>query len=416
MSGSRLGGANSRFQIGLNDETLALLGCAVVLFGAVLWTANAPNAEKTDFSLTYVGAKIVHDGLGRKLYDMSLQKQLRDSIYQHPVPLFFEHPPFEALLLSPLAAVPFRTAYLIWGLVNATVLLALILLLRSYLSWPTEGIAYVFMWLLFAPLWVTLYQGQTSLLLLTAYFLSFAMLKRDKNFHGGLALGLGLFKFQFVVPFVFIFLLRRKWRFVGGFMVAATAAAILSLAAVGRKGIIQYAQFLLAISKNPQNVHLGSGVDMPTIHGFTFAILGQTFSGRALSLIVALLSLGLVIWMAWRWDQLNGQGFDLMFSAAIASALLCGSHMFAHDFSPLILAMLLAASHVRALAVPGRVLWPSVATKVALALFWAVPIYFLFVKWHCLFLLAPVLFLFVWGATNCATLPVRAVRTLTVTG
>ena len=88
--------------IGINEMTLGLLGAAVLLYGAVLWCARGPNVEKTDFSLTYVGAQIVHQGLGSRLYELDLQKQVRDSLFQHPNPLFFEHPPFEALLLSAL--------------------------------------------------------------------------------------------------------------------------------------------------------------------------------------------------------------------------------------------------------------------------------------------------------------------------
>src|ERR1700746_2883613 len=103
------------FPLGLNDSTLALLGAAILLVSAVVWSAQSPRLEKTDFSLTYVGATIVHAGLGQRLYDVELQKHTRDSLFQHPNPLFFEHPPFEALLLSPLAALPFRTAYLVWG-------------------------------------------------------------------------------------------------------------------------------------------------------------------------------------------------------------------------------------------------------------------------------------------------------------
>ena len=36
-------------------------------------------------------------------------------------------------------------------------------------------------------------------------------------FAAGVALGLALLKFQFAVPFAVIFLLRRQWRFLGGF-------------------------------------------------------------------------------------------------------------------------------------------------------------------------------------------------------
>src|SRR6266567_9508800 len=129
---------SSAMNIGFNDSTLGLLGSAILLFGAVLWSARGAGVEKTDFSLTYVGAQIVHQGLGGRLYDLDLQKQVRDSLFEHPSPLFFEHPPFEALLFSPLAAFSFRTAYLIWGLFNAVVWLFLIYFLRPHLPWPAE--------------------------------------------------------------------------------------------------------------------------------------------------------------------------------------------------------------------------------------------------------------------------------------
>ena len=40
-------------------------------------------------------------------------------------PLIYEHPPFEALLMAPLGALPYKTAYLIWGLVNVVIWLTL---------------------------------------------------------------------------------------------------------------------------------------------------------------------------------------------------------------------------------------------------------------------------------------------------
>jgi len=189
------------------------MAASILLVSAAIWCAHGPNAEKTDFSLTYVGARIVYQGLGHNLYDLTLQKQTRDSLFEHPNPLFFEHPPFEALLFSPLAVFSFRTAYLIWGLFNAVVWLFLIYFLRPHLPWPAEDLGYVFLWLLFAPLGVALYQGQSSLVLLALYAISFVCLKHRKESLAGFVLGLGLFKFQLALPFVLILVFRKKWRF-----------------------------------------------------------------------------------------------------------------------------------------------------------------------------------------------------------
>src|SRR5262249_39874148 len=278
------------FVLGLNEGTLVLVATGILLFAAAFWCAGGPNVEKTDFSLTYVGARIVHQGLGPRLYDVTLQKQVRDSLFEHPSPLFFEHPPFEALMFSPMAALPFRKAYRIWALFNAALWLLLIFFLRRHLQWPKEDLGYICLWLLFAPLGVALYQGQSSLVLLGLYAVTFVCLKRSQDFAAGLALGFGLFKFQFVLPFVLIFMLRRKWKFLGGFAISALMVGLLSLLTVGSLGLMKYARFVLAIGSNPQNESYGSAVDMPTLYGLTYAILGHTISHTGFDVLVTLLS------------------------------------------------------------------------------------------------------------------------------
>lgn len=387
------------FTLGLNDGTLGLLIAAILLYTAVLWTANGPNVERTDFSLSYVGAKIVHTGTGAHLYDLDLQKQLRNSLFLRPVPLFFEHPPFEAWLLSPLAAHSFRAAYRVWGLLNVTVWLVLIVVLRRYLPWPHESLGYIFFWLLFAPLGVALYQGQSSLLVLASFALAFLLLKRQKCFSAGIALGFGLLKFQFVLPFALIFLLRRKWRFLGGFALCASTLILISIAVIGWTGVIGYARFLLAIGANPQNVSFGSGVDMPTIQGFVFALTGGRLTGLALNVVAATLSIALLAWIALRWERAeDNSSFDLTFAAAVAVALLSSSHMFTHDFAPLVIPMFLVAAQLSQEKNRSTNSVACLALRFTLVLFWMFPIYFLLVKWHCLFLMAPVLLVFVWAA------------------
>jgi hypothetical protein len=384
---------------GLNDGTLGLLATAILVLAAVLWSARGPNVERTDFSLTYVGATIVRHGLGQYLYDIALQKQIRDSLFRHPSPILFEHPPFEALLLSPLANFSYRTAYLLWGLLNAAVDVSLIVILRSHLAWPREDLGYVALWLLFAPLGVALYQGQSSVLLLAFYAGAYVQLNREREFMAGIALGFGLIKLQFVLPFAFIFLCRRKWRFLYGFAVTSVLLLVLSIVAVGWHGMTNYGHFLLRVGKNPQNISYGSGVDMPTIHGFVYALLGSRLSVIEVNLLGAVLSVVMLGWVAWHWRPTKGKtSQELMFAAAVATALVSGSHMFTHDFCPMILPMFLAGAHFS--KIPSSPLrWLMVST---LLLFWTFPIYFICVAWHCLYLLAPVLLIFSYVAVRAA--------------
>lgn len=388
--------AASRLGTAFNDGTLGLVAAAILLAAFVVWAARGSYVERTDFALSYVAAHIVHAGIGERLYDANLQAQLRDSMFQHPSPLYFEHPPFEALIMSPLAAFSFRTAYLGWGLLNAAVVMGLIVYLRPHLRWPSEDLGYIALWLLFAPILVTLYQGQSSILVLAGFATAFVQLKKERQFSAGVALALTLFKFQFAIPMAIIFLFRRQWRVLAGFASSGAVLVLASLVAVGRGGILDYIRFLTRISGNPQNVSYGSAVDMPTLHGLLYALLGSRFNGFGLNVVLAIVSIALLIWTAWNWkSSANAANFDLLFSAAIAASLLSGSHMFTQDFSPLLLAMLLSGLHL------SRLLrTPRVMLAVSLVAFWSFPLYFLFVKWHCMYLMAIAMLAFAWACVH----------------
>jgi hypothetical protein len=388
---------------GLTPESIiALFAAAVLLFGALVWADKTPGITKTDFSVTYVGARMVHLGLGPQLYDLSAQAKVKESLDIGGKTLIYEHPPFEALLLSLLGGLPYRTAYLVWGLLSTIIWLVLPFLLRPYLPAPGENLSYTLLWLAFAPLWITLYVGQSSLVMLLLYSISFVCLKRGQQVAAGLALGLALFKFQFAVPFICIFFLRGKWKVIQGFLTAALMLGVASLATVGWRGISAYVHLLTTITAHPDNLSYGAAVDMATIQGFVHGTVGG-FLNRFLSLLcVAVISALVIFWTAHEWnrrEQMNDcRSDDLMFAASIVVSLITGFHMFTHDLSPMLLSMFLVAAHT------------SSSNKTAirftllacLAVFWFAPIYFLLLSWHYMFLLAPVLMAFAVGAIKLA--------------
>lgn len=390
------------FASGTGDDRIAsieaVLTCLVatmLVFATVLWTANGTRLEKVDFSVTYLGARMVHDGRGAQLYDLGDQIKLRSELYRDPNPLIYEHPPFEALLLSPLAALPYKTAYLIWGFLNAVIWLGLPFLLRPYAPVPRNWIAYLALWLIFAPLGVALFQGQSSLIQLLCYALTFVLWKSKREFLAGLCLGLGLFKFQFVLPMLLILLLRRRWRLVAGFALSGAFFGLLSLAASGWHGCLSYAKLLLSIGGNPQNVSFGSALDMPTLHGFAYAVLGHLADGRSLNIGVGVASLTLVVFAAVSWERAERRSRQLSepaFAAALVVSLMLGLHMFTHDFSPLMLSLLIAMAYF-----PDQ---SQRALRWCLAccagLFFFPPSYFVLVAQHKMFLMFPALLFFWW--------------------
>src|SRR5579872_7173936 len=257
------------------EVVLVLVALAVLIAGAALWTAREPQVERTDFSVTYLATQILHRGENTDLYDLSEQRRVKATLYRYAEPLIFEHPPFEALLMAPIGRLPYQRAYLAWALMNGMVWLTLPFLLRPYCPRPVDQTAYLAAWIFFAPLGDAFFQGQPSIVLLLIYVLSFVALKRGSEFLSGMLLALGLFKFQFVVPFALIFLFRKRWKFLKGFSLAAVALGLLSLIAVGWRGLAGYTRLLLAIGAHPTDLSYGTTAGMATLMGFAQALLSH---------------------------------------------------------------------------------------------------------------------------------------------
>src|SRR5215470_17639573 len=192
------------------DVRIGVALTAVLLFVPVLLTANTGLLRGVDFAVPYTGGLILREGNAAKLYDLSEQQRVQEEFLKRPGLLPDPYPPFHAPLFSPLTRLGYRHAYLAWGVINVFLWLLFYRLLRDEAGATMNPFRYLKLSSLFFPLWVAIFQGQFTVLLLVAFALAFLCLKRGRDWIGGLALGLGLLKFQVVIPFAVIFLLRRK--------------------------------------------------------------------------------------------------------------------------------------------------------------------------------------------------------------
>jgi hypothetical protein len=293
-----------------------------------------------DFSEYYAAGQIVRQHQGRQLYDLKLQLAFQLKLAQPHV--FYNHPPFEALLFVPFTFLGYRAAYTAWVLLSVGLLIGAAVIIElntnvlSALSRYTRIQADFGLMLLllmtFAPLTTCLLLGQDSLLLLLIYTLTFVLLRRGDEFWSGCVLAGGLFKFHLIMPFVLILVLRQKWSFVKGVALVGALLILLSIAVSGPAVLIGYPRFLLL---NPiyQQVAGFAQEYMPNIRGLVHLLL----NGRATVLNAVLVGVGsgAVIWFtAKRW---NDQRFGLSFSAAILSTLLASYHLYNYDLTLLLL-------------------------------------------------------------------------------
>jgi Glycosyltransferase family 87 len=370
---------------------------AIMMLLVVLAVANSGLLRKADFAVPYTGGLILRQGTGARLYDLHLQEQVQERLLNRPGLLFDPYPPFHALLFAPLTLLGYRAAYILWGVVNVLLWVLFCRLLGKDVGRKIQPFRFLALAGLFFPIWITLMQGQFSLLLVVSLTLAFLWLKRDRDFAAGIALGLGLLKFQVIVPFALIFLLRRKWKFISGLLTMAALLALVSLITAGPAGIGPYITLLLDSMRHPANPAFSTVKpwNMATLRGLVEGLWRDRISQSWVSALSGMLSTALIAMMAWFWnreDRCEDRGhFDLMFAASVTASLLATPYLYAHDLSPLCLAIILVV------ASPAWNVASTYRTIIAwvMGLLYASPLYLpTLVKSERQYMLAPVLIVF----------------------
>ena len=297
-----------------------------------------------DFMSFYTAGSIVLEGRGEQLYASQLQQTLQRKILRDPEYAglsAYLNPPSVAVLLAPLAALPYFPAYLLCtGGLLACFLTAFRLLgphlpaLRDF-RLTVVGLAF-----LFYPLAVTVTGGQNtavSLLLLAA---TYHFLRHRRAVLAGLALGLLLYKPQLALPIILLLALRRQFVCVGVAASVAVGHYLLGAALCGPAWPLN----LLAAGRDYWSLeNLENGARSISLIGVCDYSLPVEFA-RVIGPLLAALVLAATAW-SWRRADPRGDGFDLHWAAAIAATVLVSPHTQWHDSGLLVLPVLLVLNH-----------------------------------------------------------------------
>ena len=316
---------------------IAVIRLAYFITAYLPYSVNGYN----DFVSFYTAGKIVNAGVPDQLYDHARQWEVQKWCCSVPIrdgPLPYTHAPAEALLFAPEARLEYGPAYLSWTGLNLLMLLLISFRLRDYGS----AIVPHWSWLAAAafalyPCFIAIAQGQDSILLTCIYTLVFLSLKSGRPFAAGALLGIGTLKPQLVLPFAAVLLIRRQWRAVLGFVVAAGALAALAIAFLGLGSTVAYIKFLLAFPRLPVNVSGADPAAMANLRGLSVMLLGHITSPHVITGTVVCLSVLVVGIAAWLWRG----NLERDFSIAMVATLLASYHLIVHDLTLLFLPMVL---------------------------------------------------------------------------
>jgi hypothetical protein len=345
--------------------TFALLAAfAAALLMVALMAHLKDRSSWSDFMGFYAAARIFTHGTRSDLYNPSLQMSYQQSNFGRIEPtLIYNHAPYEMLIFGPLAYLPYPVAFLVWDLLNLVLLATSLYLLKPYAAnFDTASRLFLTLVMVY-PLLSTLREGQDSIPLLFAFCVAFVGLKNDNEFAAGCAVATGFYRFQFVLPFLLIFLVLKRWKFVLGALTVGIGLGLLSLALIGWTGARTYVESLLTVTRQGQ--HYVPTIGMPNVRGFIEAVFAGRVGHSYLGVLVAVGSVALIAWPIRKWAKLawdpGQKTFDLVFSLSVVVSFLVSYHSFMHNLIFLALPILLlldycAASGRTALSRRGLIL------------------------------------------------------------
>lgn len=185
-----------------------------------------------DLPAFITAGRLAADGSWDSLYDEETQQAAQADLFEEEDQLLpFVYPPFVAPVFRPLAAMPYRLAYLVHAVLMALALLSALVLIRPVFGWMRQLSLVVLFTasLTFYPLLRAVLGGQLSPVTLLLFAAVLRLEFEDRPVAAGAAAGLLLFKPSYGVPLALLLVAGRRLRMVGGW--AATAGALYAIGA-----------------------------------------------------------------------------------------------------------------------------------------------------------------------------------------
>jgi hypothetical protein len=224
-------------------------------------TSAPPSVKRgVDFSAYYLAGKVVAERPAQSLYDLplfadgrlNLNTEDADSSQWHaeavrygvPFSAPYIYPPFFAVMMRPLARLPFATAYLVWTVMSMAAVIGGLLLTLS-LAGVRVGVrlALVLGVGLFSyyPLFDNLFFGQISGVILLLFAVCLWLLTKKHDVPSALCLALATAIKLTPVLVVPVLIFHRRWKWLAAY--AVWCACLLGIS-VGQAGWAAHAEFL----------------------------------------------------------------------------------------------------------------------------------------------------------------------------
>jgi hypothetical protein len=286
--------------------------------------------ESSDFGKFYMSSKFLLEGKdiytpiplgGLQSRPKDLMKKLglkRDNLHPNL------NPPFQTLLITPLAWLDYRSGFWVWSLLSLTCGVGgTILVLHESIQQrigPVMILGAASLILGYFPTWATIIYGQFSLYVLLLLAIAWIAARRGDDRIAGLTLGLAASLKIFTGLFIIFFAVRRRWRLLAWLLGAFVACYLTGLLVMGPAIYAHYRQVLSSVTWYSSSWNasfmgffsriFGGSENIPL---WNLPLLGWALTGG-----ISFVSLVMLLWQAWpRGGEDGPDRFDLGFSLTI---------------------------------------------------------------------------------------------------
>ena len=337
----------------INSRRLQVHGVilAACLWGTYVWLVATPGildreglVKGTDFVHFYTLGLLAREHRGGELYDMMAQSAYTQHLVPQAGRLYFVplYGPQVSLLFAPFAALPYGWAQWVWVIFNAAVYGACCYAIwRRCPNLQSYGGTVFLLALAYPAFFHLIAWGQSSVLALGCFTLTYLALQSERMVIAGLAIGSLIYKPQLGLAAAVIFVLARQWRVVVGAISAALLQMCIGWTYYGSSVMKDYGMHLLhfrgimaQLEPRPYQMH--------SLRSFWNLLIPWPEAATVLWVASAIAVL-VVAFLCWRSAPLS-----LRFSGLLLATVLVSPHLTVYDLVILAPAFLLIADWVLA--------------------------------------------------------------------
>jgi hypothetical protein len=293
------------------------------------------DLKGADFIQFYALAHVAYEGSYPTVADTELMHRRQAELIPASSATYFMpvYPPTAALFFAPLRLFSYSLAFTLWSVTTVLGYVVIVWTLWRYgQDAIPDGRFVTLAALAFHPVWMLILHGQSTMLPLMGFFLSWLALEHRRQFLAGLALALVTVKPQFGIVIAATVLLGGPWRMLAGAVLAVAAMLGAVTLTMGGQALTAYAETLRGLASVQQLLE------------------PQPWRMHSLRSLTSLLPLGDALWVSlaagvvaiavyvWRLPTALGPRFAVVLFATV----LVNPHLFHYDATILALPLILA--------------------------------------------------------------------------